>query len=301
MHLAITGASGFVGSALLPALRAAGHTFVRLVHRPDPSADAVLWHPSTGSLDGSRLHAIDAVIHLAGENVAKGRWTTNRRRELADSRGPATERLCRTLVQLPTRPRVLIAASATGFYGDRGDEELDERSAPGQGFLADVARAWEAGTKPAIDAGLRVVNLRIGMVLDPSGGAMAKLLPPFRLGLGGRLGHGRQWLCWITRHDLVRAIAFALDRETLRGPVLAVAPAPVTNAEFTRTLGTVLRRPTVLPVPAFALRLLLGTMADELLLASQRALPKALLAAGFTFTHGELDPALRALLAPAPH
>jgi uncharacterized protein len=213
------------------------------------------------------------------------------------SRIPVTGKLCAALARLPVRPRVLVAASAVGFYGDRGDELLDESSAAGTGFLADVARGWEASTKPAADAGVRVVNLRIGMVLDPAGGALARMLLPFRLGVGGRLGHGRQWLSWITRTDLLRVIDRALGDDSLRGPVLAVAPAPVTNREFTRALGAALHRPAVFPVPAFVLRLLFGAMADELLLTGQRAMPRRLLAAGFHFEHAALDAALCTLLA----
>jgi uncharacterized protein (TIGR01777 family) len=206
-----------------------------------------------------------------------------------------TERLCRALAALPAVPRVLVSASATGIYGDRGDEVLDERSAPGRGFLAEVARAWEAGTSPAAAAGIRVVNLRIGIVLDPAGGALARMLPPFRLGLGGVLGRGTQWLPWITRGDLVRAIGFALAADGLRGPVLACAPEPVTNRVFTRGLGRALRRPTVLRVPRVALRLLFGEMADALL-ASQRVEPAELPRAGFRCEHGGLDAALAAML-----
>lgn len=297
MNIVITGASGFVGSALAVHLRAAGHRVLAAVRKPDPGPNTIHWDTATGMLAHSNLPAIDAVVHLAGANVAGGRWTAARRQAIVDSRGPVTERLCRALLQLKPRPRVFISGSATGIYGNRGDERLDEGSSTGRGFLADVARAWETATAPAAAAGIRVVNLRIGMVLDPAGGALGRMLLPFRLCLGGRLGSGAQWLSWITRHDLVRAIAFALAADDLAGPVLAVAPQPVTNREFTRALGAVLRRPTVLPVPAFALRLLFGRMADELLLSSQRATPERLLAAGFAFEQGTLPDALRALLA----
>lgn len=297
MRIAITGASGFVGTAVTADLETAGHTVVRLVRQDAPYPGCARWNPATGQLDEKALGPIDAVVHLAGENVAAGRWTADRRRAIADSRGPATERLCRALAALPTPPRVLVSASATGIYGDRGDEPLDEDSAPGQGFLADVARAWEAGTAPLADAGARVVNLRIGLVLDPRGGALARMLLPFRLGLGGRLGSGRQWVGWITLHDLVAAIRSALSLTSLRGPVLAVAPTPVTNREFTAALGHALRRPAVLPVPGFALRALFGAMASELLLASQRTTPSRLLAAGFPFAQPQLGPALLAMFA----
>lgn len=290
MRIAITGASGFVGSAAAADLASAGHDLVPLVRGGN-------WDPATGELDAKVLGQLDAVLHLAGENVAGGRWTAARKQRIAASRGPVTERLCRSLAALPQPPRVLIAASATGIYGDRGETELDEDSTPGTGFLADVARAWEAGTAPARAAGMRVVNLRLGMVLDPSGGALRKMLLPFRLALGGRLGDGTQWISWITRGDLVRAVHFVLEHETLSGPVLAVAPEPVTNAQFTTSLARALRRPAFLPVPKFALRALLGEMADALLLASQRCRPQELLQAGFRFEHPAVGPALQRMLA----
>lgn len=296
MRIAITGSSGFVGSAVARDLANRGHDVVRLVRATADGPGTARWDPATGDLDASALGAIDAVVHLAGENIAAGRWTAARKRAIADSRGPATERLCRSLAALPRRPRVLIAASATGIYGDRGDELLDERSAPGTGFLADVARAWEAGTAPAAAAGVRVVNLRIGMVLDPRGGALRKMLPAFRLGLGGRLGSGRQWTSWITLHDLAAAIHFALVDDGVAGPVLATTPTPVTNGQFAAALGKALRRPAFCPAPAFVLRLLFGEMASSLLLASQRTTPARLVAQGFRFTHGDLDAALAALL-----
>ena len=285
MRIAITGASGFVGSAAAAHFAAAGHEVVRLAR-----------HPAAGpaSWDLASAGRIDAMIHLAGENVAR-RWTAARSRAIAD-RGPATERVCRALANLTPRPNVLVCASAIGFYGNRGDERLFEQSAPGTGLLADVTRAWEAATRPASDAGIRVINLRIGMVLDPSGGALGRMLLPFRLGRGGRLGNGKQWLSWITRRDLVAAMQFCIDHTELSGPVLAVAPSPVTNREFTRALGSALRRPAWIPVPAFALRLLFGRMADELLLSSLRAEPRQLVAAGFQFAHQELGPALAAML-----
>lgn len=297
LRIAITGASGFVGKALCLAASRAGHEVVRLVRVPEPRADAIAWDPASGQLDARALGAVDAVVHLAGENVAGGRWSAARKQAIAASRGPATARLCRALAELPQRPRVLVSASATGWYGDRGDERLDEDSAPGTGYLAEVAAAWERATMPASDAGIRVVHLRIGLVLDRSGGALARMLLPFRLGLGGPLGNGRQWTSWISRHDLVRAILFAVANDALRGPVLATTPHPVTNREFTRALGRALHRPAILPAPAFALRLLLGEMADALLLASQRCEPVRLPGAGFVFDHASLDAALAAALA----
>jgi uncharacterized protein (TIGR01777 family) len=296
-RIAITGASGFVGSALATALRADGREVVALA-RGTAGPGSVAWDPATGAVDVRALGAVDAVVHLAGENIAGARWTAARKRAIADSRGPVTERLCRALAALPAPPRVLVSASAIGIYGDRGDERLDEDSPAGSGFLADVARAWEAATTPARDAGVRVVNLRIGLVLDGRGGALPRMLLPFRLGLGGRLGHGRQWTSWITRHDLLRAIRCVLADTALHGPVLAVSPQPVTNATFAQALGRALHRPALLPAPAFALRLLLGEMADALLLASQRCVPTRLLAHGFAFDHADVDSALRAALQP---
>lgn len=295
MRVAITGSSGFVGAALVASLRGAGHEVVRLQRGSGGGAGTARWDPASGEIDSAALGRIDAVVHLAGENVAGGRWTAARKRTIADSRGPATLALCRHLAALPQPPAVLISASATGLYGDRGDELLDDSSPAGTGFLADVARAWEAGTEPLRAAGTRVVNLRIGMVLDANGGALRRMLLPFRLGVGGRLGHGRQWVSWITRDDLVAAIRFALQRSDLHGPVAAVSPNPVTNREFTKALGRALRRPTIVPAPAFALRLALGEMAAALLLASQRVRPARLLAAGFAFCQPTLDLALAPL------
>ena len=295
MRVAITGASGFVGSAAASLLRARGDEVVRLVRGADSAADAALWDPTTGDVDRAALGTIDAIVHLAGDNVASGRWTANKKRAIVDSRVPTTERLCRTLAALKPIPRTLVSASAVGFYGNRGDEVLTEDSAPGDDFLAETSVAWEAATKPAREAGIRVVNLRVGMVLDPAGGALTKMILPFKLGLGGRLGSGKHWISWITRNDLVRAIAFALDHASLAGPTNGTAPEPVTNKEFTRALGHALRRPTILPAPAFGLRMLLGEMAD-LLLASTRALPNRLLDAGFEFEHTRVEDALMAQL-----
>lgn len=297
MRIAITGASGFVGRAVARTLREAGHEVLALVRTGTGAPGTAHWDPATGALDATALGAVDAVVHLAGENVAGGRWNATRKQRIVGSRGPATMRLCHALASLRKRPHTLIAASATGIYGDRGDELLDEDSSLGSGFLADVARAWEAGTEPARAAGLRVVNLRIGMVLDPSGGALQRMLLPFRLGCGGRLGRGTQWISWITRADLVRVITTALAEPVYRGPTLATAPIAVTNREFTHALGRALHRWTVLPTPAFALRLLFGEMADALLLSSQRTRPTRLLEHGFEFTHPRLDLALSSLLA----
>lgn len=297
MRIAVTGASGLVGRALCRALATDGHHVVRLVRRPSDADDEAQWSPTTGEIDTTALGAVDAVVHLAGENVAGGRWTAARRQRIHESRGPATERLCRTLAALPRPPKVMVSASATGIYGDRGDELLHEDSPPGRDsdFLTEVALAWERATQPLQDSGARVVHLRIGIVLDMHGGALAKMLPPFRLGLGGRLGDGRHWMSWISLPDLIRAVQRALADASLRGPVLAVAPNPVTNADFTRALGRQLGRPTFFPVPRVALRLLFGDFAD-VLLGSQRAQPARLLEAGFEFAHPDLSTALRAAL-----
>ncbi|MGC6486982.1 MAG: TIGR01777 family oxidoreductase [Planctomycetota bacterium] len=299
MRIAITGSSGLVGTAVTAALRGEGHDVVRLVRGDTNAAGTARWDPTTGQLDVDALGAIDAVVHLAGENVAGGRWTDARRQRIRDSRGPATEALCRTLAALPQPPKVVVSASATGIYGDRGDEVLDEDSplGPAGDFLTDVARAWEQATAPLGEVGVRVVHLRIGIVLDRQGGALAKMLPPFRLGLGGRLGDGRHWMSWISLADLVRVVQRALADDALRGPVLAVSPEPVTNRDFTRALGRQLGRPTWFTVCRFALRMAFGGFAD-VLLGSQRARPDRLLGAGFEFEHPDLGSALRAALAP---
>ena len=305
MRVAITGSTGLVGKALVPSLQTAGWEVVRLVRTSSKQGDAAAqncataqWDPSTGTLDLAALGHVDAVIHLAGENIAAGPWNKQRKRRIAESRGPTTQRLCQTLAALDTPPRVLISASATGIYGDRGAEELNEQSSLGDSrdFLTHVATDWEAGTKPLSGSSTRIVNLRIGLVLDRLGGALSRMLPPFRFGLGGRIGNGSQWMSWITLHDLIRAIHCLLVDETLCGPVLAVAPSPVTNREFTQTLGKVLRRPTIVAVPSFALKWMLGDMAT-LLLGSQRAHPHRLLEAHFEFEHPDLESGLRAALA----
>jgi len=288
-RLAITGASGFVGAALVPFLTTGGHE-VRTIGRGP--GNTIPWDPARGALDAEALEGVDGVIHLAGENVG-ARWTAARRRAIVASRVEGTRLIAERCARLRTPPEVLVSASAIGIYGVRGDEWLDETSALGDDFLAEVGRAWEAATAPARDAGIRVVHLRIGIVLNPAGGALAKMLLPFRLGAGGRLGDGRQWMSWISREDLVGAIHHALQTPTLAGPVNATAPTPVTNADFTRTLAQVLHRPALAPVPAVALRALFGEMAQGTVLASQRVRPAALEASGFRFLHPTLDAALR--------
>jgi uncharacterized protein (TIGR01777 family) len=296
-RVAISGAGGLIGRRLTEYLRAQGWQVARFVRRPATDVLEIPWEPAAGLLDSAALAGLDGVVHLAGESVAAGRWNATRRAAILDSRVRGTELLCGALARLAQPPRVLIAASAVGYYGDRGDELLTEESSPGAGFLADVCRQWEAACQPARDAGIRVVNLRIGMVLARDGGALARLLTPFRLGLGGRLGNGRQYMSWITREDLVRAMAHLLCMDTVAGPVNGVAPEPVSNAEFTRTLGHVLRRPTFCRVPAAGVRLLMGQMGRELLLASTRAVPERLTASSFVFKQPHLEAALRTELA----
>jgi uncharacterized protein (TIGR01777 family) len=256
----------------------------------------ICWDPATGWIDAGELEGVDAVVHLAGENLGSHRWNETFKREIRDSRVLGTRLLAEALAALAKKPGVLCCASAIGFYGDRGNEVLTESSPPGTGFLAEVCQAWEAATTPAGDAGIRVVHLRSGVVLSRAGGALAKMLPPFKLGAGGVIGGGRQYWSWIALDDLVRVIEFVLQRTELAGPVNTVAPHPVTNREFTETLGRVLGRPTILPMPAFAARLALGEMADEMLLASARVEPHVLLRAGFEFQFPQLETALRQAL-----
>jgi uncharacterized protein len=297
MIIALTGSTGMVGTALVPALERDDHLVRRLVRGEVRDAEREIhWDPSAGKIDAQELNGVDAVVHLAGENIAGRRWSADFKRQILKSRVDGTRLLCDALAKLDMKPSVLVAASATGFYGNRGDELVEEPSTSGSGFLADVCREWEAATQAARDAGIRVVNLRIGPVLSPKGGALAKMLPPFRAGLGGVIGSGKQYLSWITLDDVVAAIQFALRTENLAGPVNAVTPDAVTNYDFTKTLGRVLGRPTILPMPAFAARLAFGEMADEMLLGGIRVEPRALAATGFKFQYSQLEPALRHLL-----
>jgi len=297
--IGITGASGLIGSSLVEALRADGCRVVRLVRSGrDLEADTARWDPQTGEVDTEAVGSLDAVIHLAGESIAAHRWSDGVRQRLWDSRVGPTQRLCRFLADSHSPPRSLLCASAVGFYGDTQGRTVDEDSPAGQGFLADLCRAWEAACEPLASAGTRVVHLRFGMVLSGRGGALVRMLPIFRLGLGGPLGNGRQGVSWITLRDVAAAVRFLLDHEEVKGPVNVVAPEPVTNGQFTKALGRALRRPAVLPAPAWALRLLLGRMADEVLLASSRIRPTRLLNAGFSFTMADLQAALRQCLVP---
>jgi uncharacterized protein (TIGR01777 family) len=295
MVIVITGSTGLVGSALVKALEASGHLVRRLVRGEVRDSDhEIRWDPVAGTIDAAELEGIDAVVHLAGENLAAKRWNAAVKRKILDSRVDGTQLLAETLARLSSKPDTFISASAIGYYGHRGQETVNESSAAGTGLLADVCRAWEAAAEPARTAGIRVVNLRIGVVISGDGGALSKMLTPFKLGLGGVIGSGQQVWSWIALDDLVNAIVFALENKSLSGPVNAVAPGAVTNREFTKTLGSVLGRPTIFPMPAFAARLALGEMADEMLLSGARVEPAKLQAAGFSFAYPQLEPALTA-------
>ena len=299
MRVVVTGGTGLVGTALGSALVAGGHRVDRVSRRPArPGTSDIQWDPARGRLDPRALEGADAVVHLAGESIAARRWSPAVKARLRASRVESTRLLAEALGRLDRRPAVLVAASGAGYYGSRGDEPLTEESPPGVGFLADLARAWEAAADPARAAGIRVVHVRLGLVLAGQGGALPRMRLLFRLGLGGVVGDGRQYWSWIALEDVVRIIELALALDALAGPVNAVAPAPVTNREFTRALGRVLRRPTLAPLPAFAVRLLLGEMGQALLLDSARVLPRRLERTGFRFRHPDLDGALRAALLP---
>lgn len=295
MKVAIAGASGLVGSALIPVLKKLGGQITRLV-RSDPKAGDIEWHPNQDQVSSRSLEGFDVIINLAGENLAGGRWTDDLKRKIRDSRVNGTHLLSEAIAKLPQKPRVFACASATGIYGDRDDETLDEQSESGGGFLAGVCREWEKATEPAVKAGTRVVNLRFGPILAREGGMLAKLLTPFKMGMGGKVGSGKQFISWVALDDAVNAIKFALEDESIRGPLNIVSPNPVTNEEFTKTLGHVLNRPTALAMPAFAARLAFGEMADEMLLVSQKVIPKKLTQLGFTFAFPDLEAAMRHLV-----
>jgi uncharacterized protein (TIGR01777 family) len=297
MKILVTGSTGLIGSALIPFLTTGGHSVVRLVRSPPaPGGEEVHWDPDANAIDAVGLEGADAVVHLAGENVF-GRWTDEKKARIRDSRVGGTTLLSETLARLTRPPSVFVCASAIGYYGDRGDEILTEESAPGSGFLAGVCRAWETATGPAAAAGIRVVNTRFGIVLSPGGGALATMLTPFKMGAGGKVGSGDQYVSWISIDDAIGAILHALQVDSLRGPVNVVAPNPVTNARLAETLGGVLSRPAAFTVPAFAVRLALGAeLADETVFASQRVEPSRLLSSGYTFRHTQLEGALRHLL-----
>ncbi len=290
----VTGASGPVGSALLPSLKSEGFAVTRLVRNTASGPDQIVWDPSR-PLSPDIASGFDAVIHLAGESIV-GRWTAAKKRRIIESRSDGTRHLAEALAQAAKRPRVFISASAVGYYGSRGDEILREESLSGDGFAAEICRQWEGATEPATAAGIRTAQMRIGVVMAANGGALAAMRTPFRLGLGGRLGSGRQWSSWVSVDDVVGAIQHVLNHDTLQGPVNTVSPNPVTNAEFTSTLAAVLHRPAIFPVPAFAVKLIFGEMGEELFLGSQRAEPAKLAASGYRFKHPVLKNALQDIL-----
>lgn len=295
MRIVISGALGFIGRALVKAVEDQGHDVVRLVRRAPERPNEVAWNPDRGEIDARGLADSHAIVHLAGENIA-GRWTRAKMDRIRESRAKGTRLLSQSMGRVGRRPKVFVSASATGFYGNRAGELLTEQSPPGKGFLADVCREWEAASWPAAQHGLRVVNLRFGMVLSPHGGALAAMLPAFRLGLGGVLGSGYQHMPWVTLEDAVAAILFAISDDTLAGPVNVVAPEAVTNRRFTKALARVMHRPAFLRAPAPVLRLAFGPMADDVLLTSANVVPERLLEAGFRFTWPQLEPALEHLL-----
>ena len=298
MKILVSGSGGLVGSALVASLAGGGSEVVRLVRSgPAVPGAALPWDPGAGRIDSAGLEGFDGVVHLAGDNISSGRWNRAKKDRIRSSRVEGTRLLCETLSRLSRPPRALVCASAIGYYGSRGDEILREESAPGNDFLSEVCRAWEAAAEPAVRKGIRVVHLRFGVILSSSGGALARMLLPFRLGAGGVVGSGRQYMSWISLDDAVGALRHSLGTQALRGAANAVAPAPVTNREFTRILAAVLGRPALLRVPAFALRLAFGEMADALLLSSARVEPARLTATGYRFRHPDLETALRHLLA----
>lgn len=297
MRIIVSGSSGLVGSALMLALTKAGHDVVRLVRSPTlANPNAIYWrlpqtHTDPGQLDPAGLKTVDVVVNLGGENIAKGRWNKNAKKLIRESRVFGTRLLCQTVSRLNPLPKAVISASGTGYYGNRGEELLDEEASSGSGFLASVCQEWEASCRTAIGVGIRVVHLRTGVVLSPRGGALAKMLPIFRLGLGGKLGSGSQYLSWVSLSDIVAIIMFLIDNESISGPVNAVAPNPVTNMEFTKTLGRHLSRPTFFRVPKFMLSVVAGEMAHEMLLSSSRVTPHKLEQHGFRFNHPDLESA----------
>ncbi|MGZ4813770.1 MAG: TIGR01777 family oxidoreductase [Terriglobales bacterium] len=297
MKVVVTGASGLVGSALVPALQSAGHEVIKLVRRATRNASERQWNPM-GDPDPSLVDGADAVVHLAAETI-KGWWTTGKKERILQSRVRGTEMIAQSIAAAEHKPRIFVSASGTGYYGHRKDEVLTEESGGGRGFLAELARDWERAARPAGEAGVRTVLLRISLVLSGRGGALQAMLPSFRMGMGGPVSNGKQYWPWITIEDMVRVIIFAIENDALRGPVNVCAPQHTTNREFTRALGKVLRRPTIFPLPGVVVTLVLGEMGQEALLTSTRAEPQKLKAAGFSFKHPEIKEALASVLGPA--
>jgi uncharacterized protein (TIGR01777 family) len=296
MKTLIAGSHGLVGTSLIKSLEAKGHEVSRLVRHAPANKTEVEWSPDRYSIALARIEGFDAVLNLAGESIAEGRWTDEKKRRIRESRVKGTKLLGDALANLAVPPKTFICASAIGYYGNRGDERLTETSLPGDDFLANVCVEWEQATALAKEKGMRVVNARFGVILDTEGGALKKMLPPFRMGVGGKIGNGKQWMSWIALDDVVGALNFALTNDSLAGPVNFVAPNPVTNGEFTKTLGEVLSRPTLFPIPAFGVRLLFGEMGEALLLAGQRVEPEQLTESSYQFQFPELVGALHHLL-----
>ncbi len=297
MRVLISGSHGLVGQALIESLTNDGHEIHRLVRRGRAvGSPEIEWHPNQGLIDAEHLEGLDAVVHLAGESIASGRWSAEKKQKIRDSRVKGTQLLSRSLQQLSRPPASFICASAIGYYGNRGDQMLNEESSPGNDFLSQVCVEWEEATQPAVEKRIRTVNTRFGIILDKEGGALAKMLPPFRMGVGGRIGDGKQWMSWIALDDVIGGLRLAITNQTLNGPVNFVTPNPVTNAEFTKALGKALLRPTLFPIPAFGVRLAFGEMADALLLASQRVEPARLKDLGYGFKHSEIGPTLSHIL-----
>ncbi len=296
MHIAVTGASGLVGSQLTHLLLENGHRVTRMVRREPSGDDEVRWDPTAESFDASSLDGVDAVVHLAGENIGEGRWNAAKKKAMRASRVDATRVLCDGLANMINPPKTLVCASAIGFYGERGDESMTEDCPPGEGFLADLVRDWEQASASAVAAGIRVVTLRLGVLLSLDGGALAKMITPFKLCAGGKVGDGKQYWSWMSIDDAAGVILHSLVTEELAGPVNAVAPNAVTNLSFTKTLGGVLHRPTIVPMPAFMAKIALGEMAEELLLTSTRVVPTKLIESGYVFKHAELKDALEHLI-----
>ncbi len=296
MDVLVSGSTGLIGTALVPALEERGHRVVRLTHSGGGGQDTVRWDPTNGTIEGDRLEGIDAVVHLAGESIASGRWTAQKKARILESRKQGTRLLAGAIAGLRTPPRVMVSTSAIGYYGDRGNELLRETSPPGELFLSRVCVEWESAAEPAREAGIRVVHPRIGIVLSAKGGAFKQTLPIFKLGLGGKIGSGTQYWSWVSLDDVVGAMIHAIDDDSLEGPVNVVAPDAPTNAEYTKVLGRVLNRPTVFPLPAPAAKLMLGEVADELLLPSARVEPARLKETGYEYRHPELEGTFRHLL-----